>query len=73
MAFCRKLQDMTTPLDRLEQKVDQIIALCEALRAENHRLREKIGLLETEKQALSARMNEARTRLEALMDKLPAE
>ena len=64
---------MTAPLVRLEQKVEQIIALCDALRAENHRLRDKVGTLEGENQALAERMTVARTRLEGLMDKLPQE
>lgn len=64
---------MNTPLASLEQKVEQIVALCEALRAENHRLRDRVGTLEGEKQGLAERMTTARTRLEGLMDKLPAE
>lgn len=64
---------MDAPLARLEQKVEQIVALCEALRAENHRLRDRVGVLENEKLGLMERMTAARTRLEGLMDKLPAE
>jgi len=64
---------MNAPLASLEQKVEQIVALCEALRAENHRLRDHVVTLEGEKQGLVERMTVARTRLEGLMDKLPAE
>jgi cell division protein ZapB len=64
---------MNAPLASLEQKVEQIVALCETLRAENHRLRDRVGALEGEKQALAERMTTARARLEGLMDKLPAE
>lgn len=64
---------MSTPLASLEQKVEQIVALCETLRAENHRLRDHVGALEGEKQALAERITVARTRLEGLMDKLPQE
>jgi cell division protein ZapB len=64
---------MNVPLASLEQKVEQIVALCDALRAENHRLRDRVGTLEGEKQALAERMTTARARLEGLMDKLPAE
>ena len=64
---------MSVPLASLEQKVEQVIALCDALRAENHRLRDRVGTLEGEKQALAERMTAARTRLEGLMDKLPEE
>lgn len=64
---------MNAPLASLEQKVEQIVALCAALRAENHRLRDRVGTLESEKQMLAERMTTARARLEGLMDKLPAE
>jgi cell division septum initiation protein DivIVA len=64
---------MNEALERLGGKMDQVIALCETLRAENRRLRDRIGALEEEKQALAGRMTAARTRLEGLMDKLPEE
>lgn len=64
---------MNTLLDTLEQKTGQVAALCAALRAENHRLRERIDSLENEKRVLAERMTTARSRLEILMDKLPAE
>lgn len=57
----------------LEGKVGKIIALCDALRLENNRLRDRVGELENEKQRLMERMTEARTRLEVFMDRLPAE
>jgi regulator of replication initiation timing len=64
---------MNEDLGSLGSKVEQVVALCAFLRAENHRLRGRIGALEDEKQNLADRMSEARTRLEGLMDKLPAE
>lgn len=57
----------------LENKVTQVIALCDSLRAENQRLRTLVDTLENEKADLTARMATARTRLEGLMDRLPAE
>jgi cell division protein ZapB len=64
---------MNSPLTRLEQKVEQIVNLCADLRAENHRLRDRVTTLEGENQDLAERMTTARTRLEGLMDKLPQE
>lgn len=64
---------MDDPLDGIERKVEQIIALCAALRVENHRLRDRVGELEEEKQNLAARMTTARERIEGLLDRLPAE
>lgn len=63
---------MKEALVRLEGKVEQVIALCDALRAENHRLHERVGILEDEKDAITVRMTEARTRLEGLVEQLPA-
>lgn len=64
---------MNEELGGLESKVEQVIALCDALRAENDRLRDRIGALEGEKDDLAARMTTARTRLEGIMDRLPPE
>jgi cell division protein ZapB len=64
---------MNDELGRLEGKVEQIIALCDSLRAENHRLQGRVATLEVEKQGLAARMTEARGRIEGLMERLPAE
>jgi regulator of replication initiation timing len=64
---------MNEVLGGLENKVTQVVALCAELRAENHRLRDRVGALEEEKLALAERMTVARTRLEGLMDRLPPE
>jgi cell division protein ZapB len=64
---------MNEVLGGLENKVTQVIALCAELRAENHRLRDRVGALEEEKLALTERMTVARTRLEGIMDRLPPE
>ena len=64
---------MSDEFSGLENKVTQVIARCDALRAENHRLRELVGTLENEKAELATRMATARTRLEGLMERLPAE
>ncbi|MEW6165843.1 MAG: hypothetical protein AB1642_12355 [Pseudomonadota bacterium] len=64
---------MNADLGSLENKVEQIVALCDALRAENHRLHDRVSALEGEKEALAERMTAARTRLEGLMEHLPPE
>ncbi len=64
---------MNDELGSLEGKVEQIIAMCNSLRMENHRLHDRVGELEEEKQSLAERMTEARIRIEGLMDRLPAE
>ena len=62
---------MNIDISSLEAKVERVVAFCDALRAENHALRERIAGLEQEKQALTERMTTARERIETIMEKLP--
>lgn len=64
---------MNSELDALEHKVDQVLALCGDLHADNISLRARVASLENENQSLTARMETARTRLEALLPNLPEE
>ncbi len=62
---------MSHELDSLEQKIDHLVSLGRGLRAENESLRGRVESLEQEKRVLSDRIEQARSRLEALMDRLP--
>lgn len=64
---------MSQDLALLEKKLDQFLAFCDGLRAENRALRNRVAKLEEERQVLLAKIESARNRLEALMDKIPAE
>ncbi len=64
---------MNVSLERLEYKVDQIVAVCANLRGENQALRAQIAGLELEKAALASKIDLTRQRLEALMTRLPEE
>ena len=64
---------MNAELDTLEQKLEQVLAVCGQMRMENCVLRDQIVGLEQRNQLLMSRAGEARVRLEALVDKLPAE
>jgi uncharacterized protein (TIGR02449 family) len=64
---------MNPVLDSLEARVDQILAAYSSLRAENDSLRSRIATLDTEKQALENKIEIAASRLETLMESLPAE
>ncbi|MBU6505369.1 MAG: hypothetical protein KGL17_07405 [Betaproteobacteria bacterium] len=55
----------------LEQKIDRVIEQCDALRAENQRLRQELILKTDEVRVLSDRMEEARHRLEQLVAQVP--
>jgi len=59
-------------ISALEQKVDQMMVMCDRLRAENHELRAQLAGAEREKSRLAERMSVARSRLEMLMHRLPA-
>jgi uncharacterized protein (TIGR02449 family) len=64
---------MSASISSLERKVEQVVAFCEQLRAENHALRQRIAGLEQERETLLGRMGTARERLENIMERLPAE
>ncbi|MDP2135637.1 MAG: cell division protein ZapB [Sulfuritalea sp.] len=64
---------MSVSLDQLEDKVDQILAVCGSLRSENQDLRAHVAGLEAEKAALTKKIDLTRERLEALMARLPEE
>jgi len=64
---------MKSDLTALEQKIEQFLAFCQSLRAENQALRSRVAGLEDERQLLLNKIDIARTRLEALLIRLPEE
>jgi len=62
---------MSSDLDSLDRKVDQLLDLCRKLRTENLDLRGRVVGLESEKLILKEKMDVARGRLESLMERLP--
>jgi len=62
---------MDDELAALEQKLDEFLALCHSLRAENMELRTRLAGMEGEKHRLNQKVDAATARLEALMEKLP--
>ena len=64
---------MKGDLTVLEDKIEQFLAFCQSLRAENQALRSRVAGLEDERQSLVDKIDTARARLEALMAKLPEE
>ena len=64
---------MNMDIDSLELKIEQVLAMCGQLRDDNRALREQLAGLEQKNQSLTSRAESARIRLEALMEKLPAE
>jgi uncharacterized protein (TIGR02449 family) len=64
---------MSADLSSLEQKVENVVAFCQRLREENVALRGRVAGLESEKQALTEKIDTTLVRLEALMERLPTE
>jgi uncharacterized protein (TIGR02449 family) len=64
---------MDVDLAPLEKKIEQVVAFCQKLREENYALRGRVAELESDKHKLNEKIDTARVRLEALMDKLPEE
>lgn len=62
---------MDTDLKLLEQKLSQLISLCESLRDENSQLRLDLTTLKLDAELLKTNMSEASKRIEALMETLP--
>lgn len=62
---------MDGELAQLEERVEQVLALCRHLREENQELRARVAGLEGENRKLADRISAAAQRLEALMEHLP--
>lgn len=62
---------MNAEISALEQKVEELIALCRSLRAENRELRSRLAGAEGENRQLAEKVSAARSRLEALVARLP--
>ena len=62
---------MIKELATLERKVAEVSALCRALRNENDELRQQVENSEKERRNMAERMEQARTRIEQLIQQLP--
>ena len=69
--FSTKIGVMTE-LEALEKKLMQLVELHQVARADNRELRNRVTTLEGENRRLTERATEARTRIEALIERLPA-
>ncbi|HQS37271.1 MAG: hypothetical protein B7Y16_10090 [Methylotenera sp. 24-45-7] len=62
---------MDADLKVLEQKVTQLILLCDSLRAENAQLRQNLSAVESDSATLKSNMAQASQRIESLLSSLP--
>jgi len=64
---------MESDLKVLEEKLMQLIELCQSLRSENLQLRQDLAQAQDDTRQLKEQMAQASTKLEALIDRLPQE
>lgn len=62
---------MEDQLSALEDRVRQTVELCQRLRAENDKLRQDVAQLLTENKRLSDKIDNAKTRLQGLLEQIP--
>lgn len=62
---------MDADLKALEEKLAQLLALCQQMRAENLELRQDLAQAQDQSKQLKDNMALASTRLEAVIDRLP--
>ncbi len=64
---------MDAELRSLEDKVNQVVALCQRLRADNHALRQQLATALNDNKQLAEKIGVASTRLETLLTQIPGE
>ena len=64
---------MEAELKSLEGKIDQLIEVCQKLRSDNQQLRQQLASALDQKRRMEEKIATATTRLEALLDQIPAE
>ncbi len=62
---------MEEEFNSLEQKINQLVELCQHLRADNQKLRQQLAAAVAENRTLHDKIGGARTRLEALLERVP--
>lgn len=69
--FFDKLQRMEHDIQRFEDKLNHFVTLFARLRIENNELRQSIASKSDEVKRLSEKLDQAKTRMEALIAQLP--
>ena len=62
---------MEAEFNSLEGKVEQFVALCERLRAENSELRAQLAAAQRDAKLLNEKIDGAKSKLEGLLNRLP--
>ncbi len=61
----------TNHLDQIAERVERLLSRHDELQRTNTRLHEQVRALEGERDLLKSRLNAARARIDALLDRLP--
>jgi len=61
----------THPLDQIAERVERLLLRHEELQRTNQLLLEQVQALQTERDSLKSRLNAARARVDALLERLP--
>jgi cell division protein ZapB len=64
---------MDTELKSLEAKINQFVALCQRLRADNHQLRQQLATAQNQSRQLSEKIGDAQSHLETMLTHIPEE
>jgi cell division protein ZapB len=62
---------MEAELNTLDEKISQLVQLCHRLRRDNNELRQQLVAAQNANKHLTDKIESARTRLEALLSRLP--
>ncbi|CAN5220581.1 hypothetical protein BH10PSE18_BH10PSE18_41340 [soil metagenome] len=62
-----------SPIDQIAERVERLLLRHEEVQRTNALLQEQVEALTRERDALRARLGAARSRVDALLDRLPAE
>lgn len=64
---------MEAELKALEDRVSQLVQVCQRLRAENLQLRQEMAGVQNDNHQLTEKIGSARSRLEHLLEQIPEE
>jgi cell division protein ZapB len=64
---------MEAELKALEDRVSQLVQLCQRLRTENLRLRQEVAGVQNDNHHLAEKIETAKSRLEHLLEQIPEE
>jgi cell division protein ZapB len=69
--ICNIVSRVQGELNSLEDKVAQVVGLCERLRAENSALRQQLAAAQSDTRRLNEKVEGAKAKVEHLLSRLP--